>query len=125
MARVTSKKVDTKDLQGEGSFVEYKPVSWKTAKQARMFLAIGDVSNRVDMTDEQKQRHMEQETALTEECLFGSIVAWNWADENNNPLPIPRKAEDLDLLTGEEVNFLLSLTTQAPQADLKNSVSGS
>jgi hypothetical protein len=125
MARITSKKVDTKDLQGEGSFVEYKPVSWKTAKAARYFLSVGDVTNRIDMSDAEKQRHTEEETKLTEECLFGSIIAWNWADENNKPLPVPRTVEDLDLLTSEEVNFLLSLTTQAPQADLKNSGSGS
>lgn len=125
MPRVTSKRIDTTSLQGEDSYIVIRPVSWKTAKQARAFLAIGDVSLRTDMTNQQKVDHMAQESALTEECLFTSVVEWNWADESGKPLPVPRKTEDLDLLTSEEVQFLLSVSTGASvSTDLKNSESG-
>lgn len=124
MTRVTSKRIETKDLQGEGSFIVVKTVGWKTAKRINEFLIMGNVELRADMTNEQKKKHVDEETALTEQILFSSIVDWNWADENNNALPIPRTTDDLDLLTVEEVQFLLSSVT-GKNGDLKNSESGS
>lgn len=123
MARVTSKRIETIDLQGEGSFIVVKPVGWKTAKKINEFLIMGNVEVRADMSDPEKKKHIEEETALTEQVLFSSIVEWNWADENGTALPIPRTTDDLDLLTVEEVQFLLSSVT-GKNGDLKKLESG-
>lgn len=124
MTRVTSKRIETTNLQGEGSFIIVKTVGWKTAKKINEFLSIGNVMSRADMTNEQKKKHVDEETALTEQILFSCIVDWNWADETGVPLPIPMNTEDLDLLTVDEVQFLLSSVT-GKNGDLKNSESGS
>lgn len=128
MPRVATKRIETIDLQGEGSYLIIKSVDWATAKKINGFLSIGNVKERADMTPEQKKKHLEAETELTERCLFTSIVFWNWADEDNNPLPVPRKTEDLDRLTNEEVQFLIEAVTgrnKPKENDLKNSESGS
>lgn len=120
MARVTSKRIETPELQGEGSYIIVRPLEWKITKLAREFLAIGDVSVRTDMTDEQKIAHIKEETRLTEMCLFGSILEWNWSDEEGRPLPLPRTPEDLDALTNDEVSFLTNCALGKYEAKAKN-----
>jgi hypothetical protein len=121
MARIASKRIDTTDLQGEGSYILLKPVSYKVAKEARYFMIVGDVKGRVDMTDDQKDAHMKRESELTEEMIFNSVIGWNWQDENGVDLPLPRKSEDLDLLTADEVGFIVtSITSMGQGNDAKN-----
>lgn len=125
MPRVTSKKIETKDLQGEGSYVVLRKMSYGDTKQSMKFLALGDVSQREDMSSEEKLSKMNEEAAFTESMIFNGVVEWNWSDENGNALPVPRKAEDLDKLTMEEVSFLVTALTTIPESVAKNSESGS
>lgn len=120
MARVSTKKIECTALQGEGSFVTVKPVSYKVAKEAGRFLAIGDVSARADMSEADKLAHTKREQELTESLIFGSIIEWNWSDETGKALPIPRTVEDLDLLTADEVAFLVSAIVGLTTGEAKN-----
>ena len=106
--RVTSRRIETLELQGEGSFIVLRMMPYGIAKQARQFVGIGDVKNRTDMTLEQKQEWIAKETALTEKLIFGSIVDWNWVGDDDQPLPIPKTGDDLERLTSEEVLFILN-----------------
>lgn len=125
MPRITSKRIETTDLQGEGSFVVIRKMSYGDTKQSMKFLAFGDVEQREDMTPEDKLKKMNEEAAFTESILFNGVVEWNWSDENGNALPVPRKTEDVDKLTMEEVSFLVEALTTTPESQAKNSESGS
>ena len=120
MTRVTSKRIETTNLQGEGSFIVVKPVSYSTAKKARAFLFVEGGN-----TTEEKQGLADEQTQFTEKMIFESVVSWNWTDDENNPLPIPRKTEDLDALTVEEVNFIVQSITGMTGTQEKNLESGS
>ena len=120
MARISSKKIETPDLQGEGSYITVKPVSYKVTKEAGRFLAMGDVSQRDDMTAAEKLAHTKREQELTEQLIFGSIIDWSWADDEGTPLPLPRAADDLDLLTADEVAFLVSAIVGLTTGEAKN-----
>ncbi len=125
MPRVTSKRIDTKDLQGEGSFIVVRKVGWKQAKEVNKYLGVGDVSLRDDMTSEEKEKHINEEVRMTEDVLCNAVVEWNWSDEAGNPLPVPRSTADLDLLLAEEVAFILDAALGKSESDSKNSGSGS
>ncbi len=120
MARISSKKIETPDLQGEGSYITIKPIAYKVAKEAGRFLALGDVSLRTDMTADEKVAHTTREQELTEQLIFGSIIDWNWSDEAGTPLPLPKSADDLDLLTSDEVAFLVSAIVGLTTGETKN-----
>jgi hypothetical protein len=120
MTRVTSKRIETKDLQGEGSYIVVKPVSYSTAKKARAF-----VLNVPGDNQKARSKQAEDEIQFTEKMIFESIVEWNWTGDDDQPLPIPRKTEDLDALTVEEVNFIVQSITGMTGTQAKNSESGS
>jgi len=56
--------------------------------------------------------------ALALDLLRNSISAWNWADEDDNPLPLPK--DSVDDLTTSEVGYLIKLLVGAREQDLKN-----
>ncbi len=118
MTRVTSKRIETPSVQGEGSFIVVKPVSYSMAKKARSYIA-----NKQAVAKDQ-EKVVEEETKFTEDMIFSSLVNWNWTDDAGEPLPLPRKSEDLDLLTMEEVDLIVKSIT-GMQVQEKNSVSGS
>lgn len=118
MTRVTSKRIETPSVQGEGSFIVVKPVSYSMRKKARSY-----ISNKQVVAKDQGNV-FDEELKLTEEMIFTSVVEWNWTDDAGEPLPLPRKSEDLDLLTIDEVDLIVKSIT-GMQVQEKNSVSGS
>lgn len=108
MPRITSKRVETPDLQGEGSYVVFRRLSWGAAKEARRFVMIGDVHNRADLTVDQIEKMIADEEKLTLELVLNGVLSWNWQDEEGKDLPIPKSTEDLDKMTAEEVQFLVN-----------------
>lgn len=108
MPRVTSRRIETPELQGEGSFVLFRKLSWGTAKKARRFMMIGDVRARADLTVEEIDKMLAEEAALTIDLVANGVLLWNWQDENGQPLHPPKSTEDLDLLTTDEVTFIVS-----------------
>jgi len=116
MPRVTSRRVETPELQGEGSFVVFRKLSHGAVKEVRRFMVIGDVKERKDLTVEQIDEMIAKEEMLTLELVSNGIAEWNWQDENGNPLPIPKTTEDLDKMTDEEVQYIvMGCIGQLPQ----------
>lgn len=95
-------RADTSDIQGEGSYVEFKSPkvyeiravqSAETGKDYDLLLAM----------------------------VRNNIVDWNWSDEDDEPLPLP--GSDMGAvgdLMADEVVYLVWLLVSAKAADLKN-----
>ena len=116
MPRVTSRRVETPELQGEGSFVVFRKLSHGAVKEVRRFMVIGDVKERKDLTVEQIDEMIAKEEKLTLDLISNGVMEWNWQDENGNPLPIPKTTEDLDKMTDEEVQYIvMGCIGQLPQ----------
>ena len=85
------KRVQTKDIQGEGTYVVVRALTWGEQKAFRR-----EAEARVD-PDEQ----------LIEATLASRVIEWNWSDENEVPLPLPKDDPTvLDRLTDEELTCL-------------------
>lgn len=123
MPRVTNKRIETTELQGEGSYVVFRRISHGASKKARRFLMVGNIRERSDLTVEEIDKMLKEEEELTLKFLLEGIVEWNWKDENNVDLQIPKTVEDLDTFTSEEIQFLTQCCAGIyPNAekDLKN-----
>lgn len=87
-------KVDASQVQGEGAWVEVRKLKWGEIKKLsrQRGAAGGDEEQIIEMTDELLAEH---------------VLAWNWVDEDGNPLPQPHGNLDvIDDLTDEEFAFL-------------------
>lgn len=93
--RVSKVRHPSEDIQGEGSYVVLRKLTWKEMKD-RGWLS--------DKKDEKGNQRIEQGEALITYCL----VEWNWADDDGSPLPLPSNDPTvIDGFTDEEVAFLL------------------
>ncbi|HML23520.1 MAG TPA: hypothetical protein PKD09_17825 [Aggregatilinea sp.] len=80
------------EVQGEGSFVKIRAVTYGEAKKLR-----GAVQG---MTDDEK-------VVQNEQLIIDKIVEWNWVDDDGNPLPRPKDDPTvLESLTAQEMAFL-------------------
>lgn len=88
-------RVDSPDIQGEGSFVEFKRLTFEEMKPV---LAA--------------KEHQSWER------VKASVVTWNWVDDAGEPLPNPHEhPEVLETLISEEVLFLMRASTQGPDRE--------
>lgn len=90
---------DTTNIQGEGSYVEFKSPKVSDIRAVQSAGTGQDYNRLLDM-------------------LRNNIVGWNWADEDNKPLPLPE--DSVDGLQADEVVYLVQLLVSAKAADLKN-----
>jgi len=74
-----NKRVDCKEIQGEGAYMLIKPLAFYE-RQAK--LSITELGQRV--------------------------VEWNWTDWEDNPLPLPHTDEARTMLTDPESEFILN-----------------
>lgn len=95
------KRVDSSEVQGEGSYVVLKPPRWGDIKQLRK------------LSDDDPES-----VATAEKVIADAVVEWNWADDAGQPLPLPSATPDvLDDLWATEVTWLLkALTLDTEQA---------
>lgn len=85
-------KVTSEDVQGEGSFVVLKAITYGEGKRLRKALK--------DMDDDEKQ-------AENDKLLVAHVHEWNWVDDEDEALPqLKDDPAVLDLLTAQEVNFI-------------------
>lgn len=99
-------RISTDEIQGEGSWVELRPLRVKRIREI--------VKQREGLSSYDS---FELGIGILKEILAG----WNWADEEGNPLPQP--AEDpsqLDEITSEESEFLIELFQQQSEAAKKS-----
>lgn len=92
-------RAETTDIQGEDSFVEFK-------------------SPRVGQIRDIQSAETGRDYDLLLDMLRSNIVAWNWSDDDGEPLPLPEEA--VDDLTADEVVYLVQLLVSAKADDLKN-----
>lgn len=101
MARqVKTKRVETTDLQGEGSYVVLRSPKWGLLRKAQKQAASsGDAAAGMTFADE---------------LLVKSVLDWNWTDDDGQPLALPKDAPAvLDDLDSDEVAFLIEKITGA------------
>jgi len=88
--RNITKRIDSKEIQGEGSYVVLRRLTIGYVKAMRR--------------NEKGESNLE----LNEQAVLDHLVEWNWVDSDGKPLPIPKDApEILDAMTFEETDFLI------------------
>lgn len=106
-------KVDSSEVQGEGSYVVLRRPKWKAMRKEGMgaFQAAGGEGNA-----------SEAGLAMMDALLPSMIVDWNWTDDDDNPLPLPSTDRSvLDDLEMEEALWLVERITPLVKIDRKNS----
>lgn len=73
------KRVDCKDVQGEGAYMLIQPLTFA-----------------------------ERTSGLDVNGLMEHVVEWNWVDWDGNQLPLPHNDEARQLLTDWETEFILT-----------------
>ena len=93
MAKRKSKmffKFDSKEVQGEGSFVVLRNLNWADLRELMQPAGAGADAN-----------------AIATELMPRLVWDWDWVDDEDNALPNPQADPHIfDLLTVEEINFL-------------------
>lgn len=98
----TLRRVDTTEVQGEGSFVVVQRMTW------------GVMKNLLPEADKLTQR----EVAV--KLIPQLVIDWNWVDDDGKELPKPKdNPEVFDQVNDEELEFLLRCL-DFEQADTKN-----
>jgi len=87
-------RVPSDDVQGEGSFVDLKYITY----------------------GERQQSFVGGQTI--DELLRGHVAAWDWVDNEDKPLPQP--PEGLAKLVQPEIDFLVGALFSVPKDEAKN-----
>lgn len=102
MARKPNRMIPTNEVQGEGSFIELRRYLWGEWQ---------DLDAKVDAGEINENQRGERLMAL-------QIVKWNWTDEENKPLPLPKDDPDVfKRLTATEMMFLYRTIQEVEQED--------
>ena len=81
------------EVQGEGSFVVLRRQT------------LGEETKHVALVRQGEVRE------AARSAILACVLDWNWVDDEGRPLPLPSKGLDLDLLTDDEVGFLVTKIT--------------
>lgn len=88
-------RVPTEDVQGEGSWIELRKITYGTRKAYQ--------DDEVDPID----------------IIAGHIAGWNWVDSEGDPLPQPGEGGTLELWDDEASAILIAIF-RGPGADDPN-----
>lgn len=115
--RRSVKKVETVELQGEGSYVIVSAVKTKEIKKTRKLSQESAKAQK----DVDKRRKSGEDVNDVEpfdgfeaglDMIQRHLVEWNWVDDGDVPLPQPKtNPEVVDELSTDEVTFLANLLT--------------
>lgn len=92
-------RIDSSEVQGDGSFVIVRSPSWGLLRKAQKMTNSGADAATVGIE-------------FAEELVRETVLDWNWTDDADQPLPKP--ADDkavIERLTAEEVSFLIEKVT--------------
>jgi len=103
--RRNTRKVETEDLQGEGSYVILKNIPYKTVREARQKMNSGKSK---DLTDEE-QAKIEDE--FVQEIFSLVVTEWDWVDDDDEPMKLPSNGLDIGELTIDEISFIMEQAT--------------
>lgn len=137
--RLSVKTVPTPTIQGDDSYIKYRPITMNEARDLRektkeienkRTKALADYSAKInkpvaDFTEDETNLAFEY-AGLTDEVLnfiykeFSKfILEWNWVDDDGKPLAQPNTDyKVLGVLYSHEYNFILNLFN--PQDTEKN-----
>lgn len=100
------RRIDTADIQGEGSYIELKSFSWKELR------ALGFDSINLEDVNNMETADFAFKVAKT------ALVGWNWVDDNGDPLPDPAGHETLfDDLPSQEQTYIIKKLELAVETD--------
>lgn len=74
-------RIPSDAVQGAGTWVDLRPLTW------------GETKVSVHEAD-------------VEPLIMARVTAWNWADSDGSPLPLPHTPEVVDALTVDEIRWL-------------------
>lgn len=120
-------RVDSAEVQGEGSFVVVRKISYAQRQATSRLLATlygGQVpQNAVDLAAQGpiSLAVLDGSDALAREMVVGNVVAWNWVDDAGEPMPLPGiEPRVMDWLTEEEVKFIVAAINKTVGPTEKN-----
>lgn len=119
--RRTVVKHETDEIQGEDSYVVLSALKVKEIRNLRQVGKDERVKARAWAKKQSKLRGVDVDESEYEgadpfegglEILSKHILDWNWVDDEDNPLPLPKDDPDvLGELTNDETDFLSDLMT--------------
>lgn len=140
--RKTTKRVTSEGVQGEGSYVVLRRLTVEETAERMDREDVRDAAQRkadaarrkTDANEElaASEKLTAEERDLVDEpsgsryrdairYFADHIIAWNWADENENPLPLPSEdASVVDALTNDEAAFLGQALAGGSEEETKN-----
>ncbi len=113
--------VQSPAVQGEGSWVKLRKLSWAKQQEGQRLLAeaaggtLPSDATSLALTAD----FLAVNKAFTVELLLESVIAWNWVDDEGNDLPLPQDDAAIRLLSADEVQFLVK-ALQGRADDQKN-----
>jgi hypothetical protein len=129
-SRLSIKTLPTPEIQGDDSYIKYRPVTIEEARELRTKVTeVQNLQNKAlteyavsqnkavaDLTDEEKETAYET-SGLTDDLLSFAdkqlskfILEWNWVDDDGNPLPQPKDDyKVMGKLYTHEYSFIMSL----------------
>jgi hypothetical protein len=120
-------RVDSSEVQGEGSFALVRKLSYEQKRMATRMVAKankGVLPSNVDAMSgmEVGTEFLDDNDEFTRSLLVENVLQWNWVDFDGKPLPLPKDDPDvIARLTDEEVEFLAkTINGQRGAAEIKN-----
>ena len=101
--RQSTFRVDSAEIQGEGSYVVLRHIPYGLVSAA------GRKATQDAVTPE-------EEDEFVRDLIAKGVVEWDWVDDEGTPLPTPAAGLDLDELLAHEVQFLVNQLTGATPA---------
>ena len=93
-------EVDSSRVQGEGSWVRISKMTWGEIKAMR-------AKSKEAEGDDDEEGDADLAFEMGEETIVKHVIGWNWADEDEKPLPQPQDDPAVfDTLTDDEFGFL-------------------
>lgn len=97
---VKRKRVDSEQVQGEGSWFEYKPLT---------------IGYRREMAAGPGLTQLEYNAKI----VTDHVLDWNWSDEDGKPLPKPSTEDFVNSLNDDELLFIVAQIIGS-EGELKN-----
>jgi len=106
MPQKITEKVESTEVQGEGTYIVVRKLTHGEAKAFDREFAKNAAAKNV---------------APLEDLIIEHLIEWNWSDAEGVPLPLPREDPTvLDRLLEPELLFLLDVMTRVSGATAKN-----
>lgn len=94
----------SESAQGPDSYVLFKKYYWEERKKLQEdFYKLASAKPSSEGGESGATRLL---TDRLEQEILSRLTGWNWVDENNAPLPLPKTSEDLGKLPDEEIQYL-------------------